>query len=71
MPQTAPYQQFPLVTPIIRLVTHRFAPLAALILVVVVALGAAIVTFGLVALTMLATAMVVVVSALLIAVAGH
>lgn len=58
MSQAVPYNQFPLVTPIVRLVTHRLAPLAALVLVVLVALIAAVVVYGLVVLTLTATALV-------------
>lgn len=58
MSQAAPYNEFPLVIPIVRLVTNRFAPLAALVLVALVALIAAVVAFGPVALTLTATALV-------------
>ena len=61
MQQTTQYPQFPRVPPIVRRVTHRFARLTARVLVAMVALIAAIVTFGPVVLTLTATALVPVV----------
>ncbi len=71
MPQTATYDTFPLVRPLARLITHRRAPLVLLALVALVAWVAALVTFGVVVLTMTATVLVPVVFFLLIVVAGH
>jgi hypothetical protein len=58
MSQTVPYQQFPLVTPIVRAITHRLAPWAALVLIVLVALIAAVVVYGPVVLTLTATVLI-------------
>ena len=69
MPQSAVYDTFPLARPLARLIMHRAAPLILLAIVALVAWIAAVVTFGLVVLTLTASALVPVVFALLIAVA--
>lgn len=60
------HAQFPLVSALVRAVTHPFAPLAALVLVALVGLIVAVVLFGPVALTMAATALVPVIGMILI-----
>lgn len=65
------YQQFPLVTPIARLVTSRYFPLVALILVALVALVAAIVTFGPVVLGLTGLVLAAGMLVMIVAVAGH
>lgn len=58
MTQTVAYQDFPLVTPLVRAITHRAAPFVVLVLVVLGALVAAIASFGPVVLTLTATVLV-------------
>lgn len=61
----------PLVGPILRLLTNRFAPIGILILLVLVAEIVGIAVFGPVVLAMTGLALVPVIFTLLIIVAGH
>jgi fatty acid desaturase len=65
------YQQFPLVTPVVALVTSRYFPLVALIVVALVVLAAAIVAFGPVVLGMAGLVLTAAMLVMIIAVAGH